>query len=886
MKKRWICFISSGAVFLLIAGMWLGTKISMEQINNQKLYSSNIKSTIAVINQDVGVHNGVETMNYSEALISTLNDDYKVVSYKEAQSGMEQGIYSAIVTFPSTLSSQVYSINESELQSPKVEFTVNASLTEEAYINTYLRMLDLQNDINESISYLYLVSVYDELHSAQDQVKKIFQNDDDDIKALNSIQLHDFRLDVDWSDMPEVQFEPKEINFDDFIATVQGYANNMSDTYIDSYAVAQSDYENFQNNFSTMANMISHESFLWFDDVNERENNVTAYAGEVSDYSDSVFHWSNGVQQWNADTAAWNTELSTYQDNLDMWKSSILDWKSNLIQWGDAYENELDLYKESVEEYQGALNEYSGQVYDFYRLSTQQWAENYTQYAQNTENWKDASELTVHLYNSQISNLPDYIHAARAYGDQINTYRETVSAYYEGLAENLEQNYYTTIKNYHKTLHDSYFGTEEESGLVDQITDYYHAVQDYEQVTLNYKNDLDQYVLSYITLLDQYYNDRYINGNVNAVQPDFDLDSVILGMDEDYPYDFEDIRSDLDSSLTALGETYETQENVITEVEMELNDLFSHDAIVSPPDPSYSDETLPDSDTFAAIDTSVFESYETYGLEDWNAVCDIEEPDSNMVQFDTTNSDSILPEDVTDFDQTLPVFFGGDFQPFAIERPQPLVDTVPAVPDQLAENCNAIVSESVKYIPSSYLNDETKSQVDDIVETYASHLNTVDSNLNNTMHTNNDSLLQAYHEYNSYISTLYGDATQAYTAQETDLIDTLNTFYDVKKATSDENKKLLGAFSVKLPNSRINAVTNKDFVNFTISPIQFVSGNIRAGAQTGNSFQELQLRIYSIVLMCLIGLIILSVCAVLLMHRIHLKKLSKLNNGITISSSS
>lgn len=172
------------------------------------------------------------------------------------------------------------------------------------------------------------------------------------------------------------------------------------------------------------------------------------------------------------------------------------------------------------------------------------------------------------------------------------------------------------------------------------------------------------------------------------------------------------------------------------------------------------------------------------------------------------------------------------------------------------------------------------------METYASHLNTVDSNLNHTMHTNNDSLLQAYHEYNSYISTLYGDATQAYTAQETDLIDTLNTFYDVKKATSDENKKLLGAFSVKLPNSRINAVTNKDFVNFTISPIQFVSGNIRAGAQTETSFQELQLRIYSIVLICLIGLIILSVCAVLLMHRIHLKKLSKLNNGITISSSS
>ena len=736
MKKRWICCISTGAIFLLIAGMWLGTKISMEQINNQNNYNSGIKSTIAVINQDIGIHNGAETINYSDALISTLNDDYKVVSYKEAQSGMEQGIYSAIVTFPSTLSSQVYSINESDLQSPKVEFTVNPSLTEEVYISTYLRMLDLQNDINQAISYLYLVSIYDEFHSAQDQVKKIFQNDDDDIKALNSVQLHDFRLNVDWSDIPETNFEPKEINFDDFIATVQGYADNMSNQYVDSYAVAQSDYENFQNSFSAMATAISSESSLWFDDVNERENDVTEYANEVSDYRNSVFEWSGDVQQWNADTKTWNEEL-------DIYRESLLEYCTNLV-------NEL------------------------------------------------------------------------------------------------KQNYFNPIKDYHKTLHNSYFGTEEEEGLADQVTNYYVVVQNYEQAVLNYKNDLEQYMLSYDESLEQYYNDRYVAGNANAEKPTFDLDSVILGTDEDQQYDFDAIRENIDTIFAALEETCETQEELITKAEQELDQLFSNDEMIPPSGPSYSDENLPGS----------------------------------------YNSDSILPGNLTDFNQIPPSFLGEDFPTLGIEPPQLLEGTVPAVPEQLIENCNAIVSESAKYIPSNYLNDKTKSQVDAIVNAYASHLDIVDSNLNNNMNTNNHALLQAYHEYNSYISTLYGDATQAYTAQETDLMDTLNAFYNVKKATSDENKKLLGAFSAKLPNSRINAVTNKDLVNFVISPVQFVSGNIRAGVQTETSFHEFQLNIYSIILMCLIALIIISICIALMMYRIDFKKLSKMNKDITISSNS
>lgn len=668
MKKRWIYLFVSGAALLFVVGIWLGTKIEIEQVNIQNSYSSGISGTIAVVNQDVGVISSGETLNYSEAFISSLSGDYKTVSYKEAQEGLGKGDFSAVLVFPSNLSASVYSLNESTLQSPQVQFTVNKFLPEGEYIGTYIKLLDLESNINKTISYLYVTSLYDEFHDAQDQVKKVLKNGEDDLSALDNLKLHDFRLDVDWSDLPEVDITFNEIDFEEFISDVRGYADDISKKYTDSYAAAQKDYDEIDSDMLSIINNILPQEENWYGNI----------CGVVADYQEQL----NQQQMYN-------TQI---KKQLDAYVSEVEEWKYEVETYDQAYKHSADKFKDDTEE----------------------------------------------CYESMFD-----------------------------LAKIIINDFYSLLLQY-------------ESTLADTDTDCMET-PDYPMISIDfmYKKDSDG-----ISLRDQ------IGADVDKIKDFFDSD-----LDFNESLDLNSSDSSDKNAVAVSGESNFRQ------------NIPSFDFTYTPPNiPIYSNDL-----------------------------------------GDIPNNQNI----------NIPVDLNQTF----------------------LDSCVLLTEESQKYNPLDYLNDTTKGQIDSIIDLYRSNLYVVDGRLSNNVISNNNLFMNGFNVLNSYVSTLKSDASTAYSNQEKDLEDALFAFYTVKETSNEENKSLLESFSEKLPNSRKNSVTNKELVNFTISPIEFAEGEIRNSEKTDFISDRDLLQIYQTIIFIAVVLVILSIVVISMIY-LRDRRREKHNNAM------
>ena len=883
----------SAVMLFFMGGIWIGTKIDMEEFEKENNYNRSIKNTVAVVNLDLGIGAGDENVNYSEAFISSLSGEYRVVSYMEAQDGFDKGEFSAIVTFPSSLSESVNSLNESDLQSPKIEFSINPALTENLYIESYLKMLDLQNDINKSISYLYVTSVFDELHDAQDKVRKVFVNDEADMEALSAVQMQDFRESVDWSSVPDVEFTPTEIDFDDFMAQVQGYADHMANEYIQSYAVAQRDYADFQALFSAQTQNISSYGMSWYNEVDARERNITDYTAVMKEYRGDLLQWGGNVEKYNNDTEAWRTDVSSYLGELNMWKAAATDWKSNVETWSSKYKEELDKYSGSVDKYLSAVETYENELSLSYETDAKKWAEDYVNYYNETEQWKQSMDSLVETCDIAIENLKKYLPLAVDYASRVGDYRESMENRLEFLQGELYSTYFENVKKYETLFRTGYWGEEEDSGLEGDVEKYYSAVKEYENEITVYKEDIESYRLAYENALTEYKEslDKYVEDYIKSLKlenegfysengitqeanyPEFNISEVpvIFGDKEVPEVNLESNKSDIEKKISALEQERISYEDVQEKLKSDLEDQFaeySEKTKTGIPEPQY--PVLPNSEDIADIDKGPLKSYAPTELKSWEDTNDVEAPASkNYVENNISESTSTPPGKVSNFERTNPEFSGQEYTGFGRETPAEVEDTLPSVPNEFIEACEAIISESQKYSPENYLSSEVQARANAVLEGYAGHLTTADLRLKSNTQTNIDMLREVHKDYNEYVSELRADAQEAYTDQNEGLELTLEEFYKVKSATSGENKELLKAFTQKLPNSRENALINRELVNFMISPVEFTSSAIRISETTAKttalSRQE-RLDIYYVGVLATLALVVLSVMFVMIVY--------------------
>ena len=352
MKKYSIILNILGLFFVLVAGIWAGMLWQNSHIIKEDAYEESHGTDIAVVNQDLGVPIDDQTINYANAVIETLGSDYTVVSLAAAETGLGNGTYGAVVTFPADFSENIISINQNNPRQAVLDLAVSKRLPEDSYISLYTKLISMEQQVNNNMAYAYVESVFGELHSAQDDVKKLLANDETDMSAVEKVRLAKYIEMLDLGDIPKVEFNPVSPDFEALLAKVQTIADDMNQVYVDSYAVAQAEYSKIQKQISDYEKTITEQSDAWIVAIN-------AWSGDVSGDKTDLEKWREEAEKYHDDEGKYRKRVDAYKKALDVWGSNA---NTKISEIGTGAEEATNDMNSKIESCENVLSYYYAEV--------------------------------------------------------------------------------------------------------------------------------------------------------------------------------------------------------------------------------------------------------------------------------------------------------------------------------------------------------------------------------------------------------------------------------------------------------------------------------------------------------------------------------------------
>ena len=284
-----------------------------------------MRTTIAVVNADMGVEDAHgERHNYSAAIIGTLDADFVLVAAVVAESGFESGSFGAIIKFPSDVSERIISFNSHQPERVQLEFQVNRNLTEADYVDTYVKIMNLQVSINTTLAYTYVASIYRQFHAAQDHLDFVFLNALDSFASIDTIRLPAFSSTLDLDELPDIPLETEGVDTAQHTDMVAGFAEMVSSVYMSSYEAASQTYLLMREGMFGLIDELPVQEDDWM-------NKLAAWA-EVKIY------YSDNLQEFTA-------ALEDYAQEIQDWLESVFEW---LLETGEWFEDFVEDYEEAM----------------------------------------------------------------------------------------------------------------------------------------------------------------------------------------------------------------------------------------------------------------------------------------------------------------------------------------------------------------------------------------------------------------------------------------------------------------------------------------------------------------------------------------------------------
>gem|GEM_PF-2629862 len=360
MKKRWIPFLLACIVLIFVVGLRLGTEFEMDRIAGTELNQQMRNTTIAVVNGDAGIMVNGNWYNYAAAIIDTLGDNFIQVSPAMAQSGLAGGIYAAVVTFPSNVSTRILSFNAVGPERVQLEFQINPNLSEQDYLETFIAITELQLAINTTLASTYVSSILRQFHDAQDHVYHIFNNNLADLLALEIITLGDFTAELELEDVPFVPIQPRELDTPFYMDQVRSFAREVSDWYRNSYAMASNQFLWMREGLFRLTDNFSAQEESWVQMMMAWTRYSEFYGMLLDEFYFDVSTHEDELRAWHADIVLWREALDIYQRQIENWHDISQYWHIDAEDWHIEYHEflrTLNEFKVAMQEHHGLLEQ-------------------------------------------------------------------------------------------------------------------------------------------------------------------------------------------------------------------------------------------------------------------------------------------------------------------------------------------------------------------------------------------------------------------------------------------------------------------------------------------------------------------------------------------------
>lgn len=198
-----------------------------------RTYSSE-SNTIAVVNLDEGYRDKEKTGMYSSTILESMEDegeiDIRVVSLETARLGVESGAFAAYIIIPADFSKNINTLNDKPIKS-NIEYSLSSAVSRDAREQAILDLSYMGETLNKKISFMYVYSIMDEFHNAQDNTSRIMENDVKDWKRLNEIEWISLYDNIVIPETKEVENNIVRIDVNDEFKEYDNVVNRVTNEY-------------------------------------------------------------------------------------------------------------------------------------------------------------------------------------------------------------------------------------------------------------------------------------------------------------------------------------------------------------------------------------------------------------------------------------------------------------------------------------------------------------------------------------------------------------------------------------------------------------------------------------------------------------------------------
>lgn len=251
MKRKVIpvIIIMSAMIATSTASFFMGKQVEGKEIliGKQEQAKEEEATKIAVINQDSGTNYKDKNVNYAVDFFNSLGDDYEITDREAAQKGIEDGKYGAMIVIPGNFSKNITTINEVTPSKVKIYYELNKELSNENQLIVSGKIGEFEKKLNNKLSYMYVSSVFDEVHNGQDYASDILKNDDTDMQAINSINDSDILESIDLTTVDDKDIKFNDLDLSKDFDESKGIVSDIDHKYRDEMGTKESNLENIKN---------------------------------------------------------------------------------------------------------------------------------------------------------------------------------------------------------------------------------------------------------------------------------------------------------------------------------------------------------------------------------------------------------------------------------------------------------------------------------------------------------------------------------------------------------------------------------------------------------------------------------------------------------------
>ncbi len=205
---------------------------------------------IAIVNRDTGIDYKEDHINYSKEIISSLGNDYSLVSKELAEKGILDGRFSGMIIFSNNFSKNVISVNNDLPEKAEIYYKVNQNLSDKDKLFTTKRIYDIEKNINSKLGYLYINSILKEFGDAQIDSKKVIINNENTYNSIEKINITNILRSINISDLEKLGIDIQTLDMSKDFKENENIINQISTIYNNSSNDITNDMESIKNNFT------------------------------------------------------------------------------------------------------------------------------------------------------------------------------------------------------------------------------------------------------------------------------------------------------------------------------------------------------------------------------------------------------------------------------------------------------------------------------------------------------------------------------------------------------------------------------------------------------------------------------------------------------------